>query len=64
MGKADRAGVDVGVVAERELAAAEHLGAGRELDVDLKTDDRLVAGLLFCAHPNPRLSMCASSMPK
>ena len=61
MGEADRTGVDVRVVAEGQLAAAEHLRLGAELDVDLEADDRLVGRL---AHPNPRLSMCSSSMPK
>ena len=41
MGEADRAGVDVGLVAEGELAAAEHLRPGRQLDVDLQPDHRL-----------------------
>ena len=41
VGEADRAGVDVGLVAEGELAAAEHLRLGRELDVDLQPDHRL-----------------------
>ena len=41
VGETDRAGVDVRVVAERELAAAEHLRAGRELHVDLEPDHRL-----------------------
>ena len=54
VGQADRAGVDVGVVAERELAAAEHLRPRSQLDVDLEADDRFVA---VEAHPNPRLSM-------
>ena len=43
MGEADRAGVDVRLVAEGELAAAEHLRPGRELDVDLEPDHGLVA---------------------
>ncbi len=64
VGQADLAGVDVRVVAEGELAAAEHLRLGAELDVDLEADDGLVAGHIGGAHPNPRLSMCASSMPK
>ena len=41
VGEADRAGVDVRLVAEGELAAAEHLRPGRQLDVDLEPDHRL-----------------------
>ena len=41
--QADRAGVDVRLVAERERAAAEHLRPRRELDVDLQADHGLVA---------------------
>ena len=41
MGEADRAGVDVGLLAEGELTAAEHLRLGRQLDMDLKADHRL-----------------------
>jgi hypothetical protein len=40
MCEADRAGVNIRLVAERQLAAAEHLRPGRELDVDLEPDDR------------------------
>ena len=43
MSEADRAGVHVGLVAEGDGAAAEHLRLGRELDVDLEPDHRLVA---------------------
>ena len=41
VGEADRAGVDVRLVAEGERAAAEHLRPRRELDVDLQPDHRL-----------------------
>src|ERR1700760_2516014 len=41
--EADRADVHVGRIAEREVTAAEHLGPGLELDVDLQPDHRLVA---------------------
>ena len=41
VGEADRAGVDVRLVAEGELAAAEHLRPRRQLDVDLEPDHRL-----------------------
>src|SRR5665811_2593699 len=41
MGEADRTGMDAGLVAEGELAAAEHLRPGRELDVDLQPDHGL-----------------------
>ena len=41
--EADRAGVGVRRVAERQLAAAEHLRPRLQLDVDLQPDDRLVA---------------------
>src|SRR5689334_4970197 len=40
--KADRAGARVGLLAEAQLAAAEHLRAGLELDVDLEADDGFV----------------------
>src|SRR5436190_19994040 len=43
MAEADRAGVDVRLVAEGERAAAEHLRARFQLHVDLQADDRLVA---------------------
>ena len=43
MAEADRAGVDVRLVAERQRAAAEHLRPRRELDVDLEPDHGLVA---------------------
>src|SRR5260370_38356062 len=39
---ADRAGGGVGCGAEHRPAAAEHLGVGRELSVDLEADDGLV----------------------
>ena len=39
--QADRAGVEVGLVALGHGAAAEHLGLRVELDVDLEADDRL-----------------------
>ena len=42
MPEAHRARMDVGLVAERQPATAEHLRAGRELDVDLEPDHRLV----------------------
>ena len=41
--QAHRAGVGVGRIAERQLAAAEHLRPRLELDVDLQPDDGLVA---------------------
>jgi hypothetical protein len=37
--QADRAGVDVRRIAERQLAAAEHLRPRLQLDVDLEPDD-------------------------
>ena len=46
--EADRAGARVGLLAEAQLAAAEHLRAGLELDVDLEADDGFVRG----AHAN------------
>jgi hypothetical protein len=45
--EADRADVGVGRSAEFVGAAAEGLGLGEELDVDLETDDRLVFGADF-----------------
>ena len=39
MPQADRADVGVGRLAEGDLAAAEHLGAGAQLHVDLEADD-------------------------
>src|ERR1019366_1161127 len=48
--EADRAGVDVGLISERELATAEHLRARSQLDVDLQPDHRLVC---HTAHPPP-----------
>src|SRR5436305_7499845 len=42
MGEADRAGVDVRLVAEGELATAEHLRSRGELDMDLEAYDRFV----------------------
>ncbi len=49
--QADGAGARVGGLAEGELAAAEHLRRGRELDVDLQADDRLVLdGAARAAH--------------
>ena len=42
--QADGAGVDVRRIAERQLAAAEHLRSRLQLDVDLKPDHRLVVG--------------------
>ena len=51
--EAARTGVDVRLVAERQLAAAEHLRAGLELDVDLEPDDGLV---LDGAHEVTRLA--------
>ena len=41
--QADRARVRVRRLAKRQLAAAEHLRPGRELDVDLQADHRLEA---------------------
>ena len=41
--EADGAGVNVGLVAEGERAAAEHLRPRLQLDVDLEADDRLVS---------------------
>jgi hypothetical protein len=43
--EARRADVGVGRVAERQLAAAEHLRPRLELNVDLQADDRLELGL-------------------
>src|SRR5450756_222746 len=43
MGKADRASVHVGRVAERDCTGAEHLRLRGELDVDLEADDRFPA---------------------
>ncbi len=43
--QADRAGERVGVLAERQLAATEHLGPGAQLHVDLQPDDGLVCAL-------------------
>ena len=42
--EADRAGARVRRLAERQLAAAEHLRPRAELDVDLQADDGLVVG--------------------
>ena len=61
VGEADRAGVDVRVVAEGELAAAEHLRLRPQLDVDLQADDRLVASSLI---RTPGCRCASSSMPK
>ena len=44
--EADRAGARVRLLAEAQLAPAEHLRAGLELDVDLQPDD----GFVFGAH--------------
>ena len=41
VGEADRACVDVGLIAEGERAGAKHLGLGRELYVNLEPDHRL-----------------------
>src|SRR4051812_40851220 len=49
MGEADRAGVHVRLIAERQRATAEHLRTRRQLDVDLQPDDRLIA--VGNAHP-------------
>ena len=53
VGEADRAGVAVGRVAEAQLAAAEHLRARQQLDVDLEADHRLPAGQVDRAHATP-----------
>ena len=44
--EADRAGARVGLLAEAQLAAAEHLRARLELDVDLQADDGFVPALM------------------
>jgi hypothetical protein len=61
MTEADRAGVDVGLIAEGARTAAEHLGPGGELDVDLQPDHRLVAVL---RRHSPHPLTVASSAPK
>ena len=43
--QADRADLRVGRLAEGDLTAAEHLGAGVQLHVDLEADDRFPAAL-------------------
>ena len=56
MREADRAGVDVRLVAEGELAAAEHLRPRAQLDVDLEPDHGLVAlaPVAVSRTPSPR----------
>ena len=58
LAEADRAGVRVRRRAELELAAAEHLRLGQQLDVDLEADHRLVV------HPYPASQSWSSSIPK
>ena len=53
MPQADRADPRVGRLAEGHLAAAEHLGAGAQLHVDLEADDRLPAAV-HRRPPRPR----------
>ena len=60
--QADRAGARVGRLAEGQLAAAEHLRRGRELDVDLQADDRLVLGRAHARAADPsKPSACSSA---
>ncbi len=47
MPEADGAGVGVRGVAVGDPAAAEHLGRGRQVDVELEPYDRLVGTLLL-----------------
>ena len=62
--EADRAGVRVGGISERQLAAAEHLRAGLQLDVDLQADHGLeLAHRRACdpSKPSSRSSAWAAS---